>query len=109
MFSGLSRSELVDAYTKEIRSLLELAVPVWTFGLTLEQSLEIERVQKAAISVILGLQYNTYDEALNLTKLKRLSCRRRKICMKFINKNLKSDQPLLEKANKKSHFTRSNP
>ena len=107
--SGLSLTELVDAYTKEIRSILELAVPVWNFGLTLEQSMEIERVQKAAISVILGLQYTTYDEALEKTRLERLSSRRRKICSKYITKNMNSDQPLLEKVNKKSHFTRSNP
>ena len=27
--TGLNHTELIDAYTKEIRSLLELAVPLW--------------------------------------------------------------------------------
>ena len=43
--SGLTDSELVDAYKKEVRSLLELAVPVWNSGLTKNQCVQIERVQ----------------------------------------------------------------
>ena len=39
---GLNLNELVDAYKKEVRSLLELAVPVWSSGITQEQSLKIE-------------------------------------------------------------------
>ena len=35
--------QLVDAYKKEVRSLLELAVPVWNSGLTVEESIQIER------------------------------------------------------------------
>ena len=40
--------ELFDVYRKEIRSVLEYAVPVWHGGLTLRQSSEIETVQKMA-------------------------------------------------------------
>ena len=43
---GLTQKELIDAYMKEIRSHLELAVPVWHSGLTLEQQIQIERIQK---------------------------------------------------------------
>ena len=35
---GLSPQKLFDVYTKEIRSMLELAVPVWHSGLTKLQS-----------------------------------------------------------------------
>ena len=41
-------------YTKEIRSVLELAVPVWHSGLTQKQSATNERVQKVAVSIILS-------------------------------------------------------
>ena len=105
--SGLSVNELIDAYTKEVRSLLELAVPVWSSGITLEQDLKIERVQKAALAVIFGQKYLSYDNALEKSKLKRLSVRRKQICVKFVTKNLKSDKPLWTQVNKK-YNTRSN-
>ena len=88
---GLSLHELIDAYTKEVRSILELAVPVWSSGLTLEQSVIIERVQKSSLSAILGSDYISYDNALKITKLERLSVRRKKICLKFVQKNVQSE------------------
>ena len=40
----LDAEYLLDTYKKEIRSLLELAVPVWHSGLTVKQASDIERV-----------------------------------------------------------------
>ena len=37
--------QLFDIYTKEIRSILEMAVPVWNPGITKKQAVDIERVQ----------------------------------------------------------------
>ena len=45
---------ICEVYTKEIRSLLELAVPAWHSGLTYKQSSDIERVQKVAVKIILS-------------------------------------------------------
>ena len=98
--SGLSEYELVDAYKKEIRSLLELAVPVWHSGLTVVQSNKIERIQKLAAAAILGTNYTSYKEALSTLKLKTLAERRTQICLKFIQKNMKSESPLLAKVHK---------
>ena len=42
----LTSHELFDVYCKEVRSILEYAVPVWHSGLTLKQSANIEAVQK---------------------------------------------------------------
>ena len=81
--SGLSKAELLDAYKKGIRSILELAVPVWSSGLTLDQSMRIERVQKSSLAAILGENYLSYDEALNETNLERLSIRRNNISLKY--------------------------
>ena len=39
---------ILDVYTKEIRSLLELAVPAWNSGLTQKQVADIERVLRVA-------------------------------------------------------------
>ena len=77
--SGLNTKELIDAYKKEVRSLIEFAVPVWNSGLTLDQIRTIERVQKSSLSAILGHNYTCYEDALKLTKLDRLSTRRRNI------------------------------
>ena len=37
---------IFDVYTKEVRSILELAVPVWHSGLTRVQTKDIERIQR---------------------------------------------------------------
>ena len=106
--SGLSQSELIDAYKKEVRSLLELAVPVWNSGLTQEQSLKIERVQKSALAAILGPNYISNENALKISKLDKLTTRRENICLKFVNKNVKSENSLFTII-KKNHNTRSDP
>ena len=85
---------LLDIYIKEIRSVLELAVPAWHSGLTKKQSADIERVQKVAFSIILGdstreSQYS-YDMALVIFGLEPLYIRRDKLCMKFAKMTLKS-------------------
>ena len=98
--SGLTKTQLIDAYKKEIRSILELAVPVWGSGLTLDQSVKIERVQKSSLAAIFGEEYNSYEEALKMAKLERLSKRRNDISLRFIQKNMKSKFPLLEFQNK---------
>ena len=103
---GLSLRELVDAYCKEVRSVLELAVPVWHPGITNEQSMKIERIQKSSLSAILGKNYISYENALKISGLKFLSERRDDICLKFICKNMESPNPLLEKM-EKMHNTRS--
>ena len=51
---------------KEVRSILEFAVPLWHSGLTLKQSHSIERIQKTALAIILDENYINYDvELLN--------------------------------------------
>ena len=49
---NLDIKTLFDVYCKEIRSILEMAVPVWHSGLTKKQSMEIERIQKLAFRLI---------------------------------------------------------
>ena len=45
---GATELELLDVYEKQVRSVLELAVPVWQPALTQGQSKQIERVQRSA-------------------------------------------------------------
>ena len=80
---GASQSEMIDVYNKQIRCVLELAVAVWTPGLTLAQSDQIERVQKCALHVILGDSYLSYDQAVSKLGAEKLSDRRLKLCLNF--------------------------
>ena len=43
---GASHTDMLDVYFKQIRCVLEMAVVVWTPGLTKAESVQIERVQK---------------------------------------------------------------
>ena len=88
---------LFDIYTKEIRSLLELAVPVWHGSLTKQQSSDIERVQKLAFRIILGHTYFTYTSACEFFSTHTLSVRREKLCLKFARKNFQSENCLFSK------------
>ena len=58
---GANHAQLLDVYYKQIRCVLELAVVVWTPGLTKEESYQLERVQKCALHVILGDNYESYN------------------------------------------------
>ena len=99
---------ILDVYTKEVRSLLELAVPVWHSGLTRLQSAQIERVQKTAFHIILGDEYSGYDFACILLGMETLEQRRLKLCIKFAKKDLKSQKTMFIKT-KKTTNTRAKP
>ena len=78
---GLDTFTLVDYYIKEVRVHLELAVPVWSSGLTLKLSSDIERVQRVAVSIMVD---NTpYDQACTILGLKPIYIRRQELCERF--------------------------
>ena len=79
---GASRKELLDLYQKQVRSVLELAVPVWHPGITQQERKQIERVQKCALYIISG-EYSSYNYTLEMLEVESLEHRRSKICEKF--------------------------
>ena len=85
---GATRKELLDVYQKQVRSVLELAVPVWHPAITLQERKQIERIQKCAFYIILGSNYTCYSDALELLEIESLENRRSKICEKFAKKCL---------------------
>ena len=89
---GAGPSELVDMYSKQVRSVLELAVPAWHGAITQADSNDIERVQKCALHIILGDSYEGYRNALELSNLESLESRRDKLCLKFAKKAVKNDK-----------------
>ena len=74
----------------QIRSILELAIPVWYPNLTSYDRNRIERVQKSALSIIQGRNYKSYNRALKYFQLESLFSRREKLCKKFALKSKKN-------------------
>ena len=93
---NLTVLQMVDVYCKEVRSILEMCVPVWHSSLTKKQSATIERVQKVAFRIILGHKYTSYACALKTLKIKTLQERRLQLCKQFASKNLKSEFSLFQ-------------
>ena len=97
---GLSENHLFDVYSKQIRSLLEIAVPVWHPSITQKDSKQIERIQKVAFKIILGDRYLNYEHSCFFFDTTSLASRREKLCKSFAIKNLKSDNSFFSLVNK---------
>ena len=87
---GVDREDLKDIYIKQIRSILEFAVPVWHPSLKGEQRLELERIQKSALHIILTDDYRSYRTALKTMNMESLFTRRQRLCKKCARKSVKN-------------------
>ena len=77
---------------------------MWHSSLTQKNENNLERIQKAALKVILKERYQSYSDALMTLKIKSLKDRREELCLKFAKNCLKIEKfkkffPL----NKKEH------
>ena len=70
-------------YKRQVRSILETAVPAWHSSITKTESTKIEREQKKAFAVILGNEYRSYENALKTLKQEKLVIRREKLTLRF--------------------------
>ena len=89
---GADIIEMLDVYEKQVRPVLEMAVPVWQPALTQQESTQIERVQRCAFYIMLGKNYKSYEEALNILVSRTLEERRIKLCENFAKKSLKHEK-----------------
>ena len=104
---GASKEDLLDIFVKQVRSILEFAVPVWHSSITGDERLDIERIQKSAFHIILGSNYQSYSSALKVLGMETLNSRRTKLCKKFATKSVKNSKfKKWFKVNKKVSFTR---
>ena len=81
---------LLTLYVWFVRTTLEYACPVWHPGLTNQQHLKIERVQKRCLRIILGREYTHYPEALQRLNIASLYDRREQLCLRFGKSILRS-------------------
>ena len=97
---NIDSNSLIDVYMREIRSLVEMAAPVWHSGLTKKQEAQIERVQKTALFLILGSKYTSYKDACSYCGLDSLKQR------SFAKKDSQRDKSFFKKANR--HYNTRN-
>ena len=106
--------DILEVYMKEVRSILELAVPAWHSGLTLKQAADIERVQRVAVAIVLS-DFKTgrcdipYSMALETLGIESLDVRRSRLCKKFAKKTLKSRHADMFQLNPSQYPTRNKP
>ena len=86
--AGVSDKDLSEFFIIKIRSILECACPVFHSMLTIENSDDIERVQKNAVHMIMAERYSTYSEGLEYLGLESLQLRRESVCLTFALKCL---------------------
>ena len=89
-YAGTQTADLILIYNTFIRCLLEYCCVVWHSSLTIAQADYIERVQKTSFKVILGDDYQGYQEALETCGIETLKTRREKLCLRFGQKCIKS-------------------
>ena len=91
-------------YYSRIRCKLDQSAVVWNGSLTKKNISDLERVQKSAVRIICGKNYESYSDTLSELGMKRLSERRKILCLKFAKKSLKVENfGHLFPVNSKSH------
>ena len=95
-------------YYSRIRCKLDQSAVVWNSSLTQKNVSDLERVQKSAVRIICGKNYESYSNTLSELGMKSLSERRNILCLKFAKKSLKVDNfGHLFPLNSKSHDMRT--
>ena len=88
-YAGVSTEDLVLIYKLHIRSCLEYSAVAFHSSLSSQQAAALERCQAVCLRVILGESYVSYDAAMEMTGLEKLSDRRQKRCEDFAKKCIK--------------------
>ena len=81
-----------NIYILYIRSILEQSCIVWHIRLTQKDANDLERVQKAAVKIIIGKDFESYEDALLQVDLPPLYERRKELCLSFARKCLQNEK-----------------
>ena len=82
----------VVIYKIFVRGALEQSCTVWHSSLTKDQQGDLERVQKSALKVIMGKNYESYENACESLQIEDLSTRRTRLSLQFTKKCLNNNQ-----------------
>ena len=80
----MSPQDIVNIYCSKVRPVVEYAAPVWHPGLTQDLRDSIEDIQIRALKI--AVPTLTYEEALSVTGIPSLNCRRIQLCKLFFEK-----------------------
>ena len=83
-----NREHLKHIYKTFVRSNLEFSSTVWHSSLTQTDRQDLERIQKAAVKIILRSDYTNYEQALNILNIESLDQRRETMALKFAKNSL---------------------
>ena len=75
--------ELITVYKGYVRPLLEYADVVWHSSLKIKQAKTLEQLQRRACRIVLGQDFSSYKDALEVCELETLSDRREDHCLRF--------------------------
>ncbi|KAI8516708.1 hypothetical protein Bbelb_052890 [Branchiostoma belcheri] len=84
--------DLVTVYVTYIRPVTEYAAPVWHSGLSTLLCNKLEKVQRRALRIILGIDFISYSKACELLALPTLKGRREELTVKFARSLEQSEQ-----------------
>ena len=87
-YVGVKIDDLLTVYMLFIRCVPEYCSTVFHSSLTQEQSYKIERLQANCLKIILGENYISYEAALEMCNLQKLSTRRENRQLSFALKCL---------------------
>ena len=77
--AGYFQGKPYQCLLQAVRSVLELAAPAWTPGLTKTEIYQLERIQKTACAIILGHNFQSYKSAKEILNMETLETRREPI------------------------------
>ena len=86
---GADEHHMFITYVQQMRSISEMACPVWKGALTQLEIITPERVQRTAQAVIGGVNQTTYQDALEHFKISSQKDRKEALCLKFAIKACK--------------------
>ena len=104
-----NKQDILVIYKTFVRGALEQSCTVWHSSLTKEQQSDLERVQKSALKVIMGKNYQSYENACESLNIEDLSTRRTRLCLQFAKKclyNNKIETPFPRSSRKSKIATR---
>ena len=81
---------MLEIYSIYIRSVVEQAAVVWHSSLSKGDQLDLERVQKMAVKILLKHQYTNYTHAPKTTGIPTLKARRNDLCLKVVKNCVKN-------------------
>ena len=77
------RRILTQLYFTHIRCRLEQSAVLWHSSLTIKNIVDLERVQKSAVRIIIGHSHDSYSEALKSLNIETLFERRERLCLRL--------------------------